>query len=89
MPCCATRGLCLIRRIKAVCWWCRQYTEYPESAAWLARHAWRDEQIERLYRQAWERSDERRQQLFGIPARYGTGIDWNEFHASTPWKNTN
>lgn len=52
------RGLCLIRRIKAVCWWCHQHTEHPESAAWLARHAWRDEQIEQLYRQAWEYSDE-------------------------------
>ena len=63
-------------------------TEHPERAAWLARHAWRDEQIEQLYRQAWEHSDEGRQQLFGIPARYGTGIDWNEFHTSTPWKGT-
>ena len=82
------RGLNLIRRIKAVCWWCHQHTEHPERAAWLARHAWRDEQIEQLYRQAWEHSDEGRQQLFGIPARYGTGIDWNEFHTSTPWKGT-
>ena len=82
------RGLCLIRRIKAVCWWCHQHTEHPESAAWLARHAWRDEQIEHLYRQAWERSDEGRQQVFGLPARYGTGIDWNESHTNTPWRNT-
>ena len=21
-------------------------------------------------------------------ARYGTGIDWNEFHTNTPWNNT-
>ena len=82
------RGLCLLRRIKAVCWWCHQHTEHPENPAWLATHAWRDEQIEHLYRQAWERSDEGRQQVFGIPARYGTGIDWNESHTNTPWKDT-
>ena len=83
------RGLCLIRRIKAVCRWGHQRTEHPETPAWLATHAWRDEQIERLYRQAWEHSDEGRQQVFDIPARYGTGIDWNEFHTNTPWRNTN
>lgn len=62
--------------------------EHPETPAWLAAHAWRDEQIEHFYQQAWERSDEGKQQVFGIPARYGTGIDWNEFHTSTPWKDT-
>ncbi len=82
------QGLCLIRRIKAVCWWCHQHTEHPGSPAWLARHAWRDEQIEQLYRQAWEHSDEGQQALLGILARYGTGIDWNEFHTRTPWHET-
>ncbi len=60
----------------------------PESAAWLARHAWRDEQIEQLYRQTWEYSDEGQRALLGLPARYGTGIDWNESHTNTPWRNT-
>ena len=83
------RSLRLIHRIKAVCWWCHQHTEHPETPAWMAAHAWRDEQIERLYRQAWEYSDEGQQTLLGIPAGYGTGIDWNEFHAGTPWRNTN
>ncbi|WP_251882701.1 hypothetical protein, partial [Bifidobacterium longum] len=23
---------------------------------------------------------------FGIPARYGTGIDWNEFHTRVEWQ---
>ena len=68
------------------------WPSYATGAAASARpsgtHAWRDEQIEHLYRQAWERSDEGRQQVFGIPARYGTGIDWNESHTSTPWRNT-
>ena len=25
-------------------------------------------------------------QTFGIPARYGTGIDWNEFHTRVEWQ---
>lgn len=82
------RGLCLIRRIKAVCWWCHQHTEHPETPAWMAAHAWRDEQIEQLYRQAWEYSDEGQRALLGLPAGYGTGIDRNESHTSTPWRNT-
>ncbi|MFU0563006.1 IS256 family transposase, partial [Gardnerella vaginalis] len=36
--------------------------------------------IEQLYRQAWERSNQGLSEVFGIPARYGTGVDWNEFH---------
>lgn len=45
-------------------------------------------QLAALYRQAWEHSDEGQRALLGLPARYGTGIDWNESHTSTPWRNT-
>ena len=38
-----------------------------------------DERLERLYRQAWERSPQGQYETFGTPARYGTGIDWNDF----------
>ena len=68
------------------------WPSYATGAAASARpsgtHAWRDEQIEHLYRQAWEYSDEGQRALLGLPARYGTGIDWNESHTSTPWRNT-
>ena len=33
------RGLRLVRRLKAICWWCHQHTERPESDAWLAANA--------------------------------------------------
>ena len=74
------RGLRLVRRLKAICWWCHQHTAHPETDAWLAANAMPDERLERLYRQAWERSPQGQYETFGIPARYGTGIDWNEFH---------
>ena len=43
-----TRGLSLIRRIKAICWWCHQHTGHPESAAWLVADAITDQRIEEL-----------------------------------------
>ena len=80
------RGLRLVRRLKAICWWCHQHTERPETDAWLAANAMTDERLERLYRQAWERSPQGQYETFGIPARYGTGIDWNEFHTRVEWQ---
>lgn len=82
------RGLSLVRQIKAVCWWCHQHTGHPEPDAWLAANAATDEQIEALYREAWERSPLGAWQTTGIPMRYGTGIDWDEFHALTEYHGT-
>ena len=59
---------------------------HPETDAWLAANAMPDERLERLYRQAWERSPQGQYETFGIPARYGTGIDWNEFHTRVEWQ---
>ena len=77
------RGLRLVRRIKAICWWCHSRTEHPETAAWLVRNAITDQRIEELYRHAWESSPQGAWETYGIPARYGTGIDRNEFHTQT------
>ena len=82
------RGLSLVRQIKAVCWWCHQHTGHPEPDAWLAANAVTDEQIEALYREAWERSPLGAWQATGIPMRYGTGIDWDEFHTPTEYHGT-
>lgn len=81
------RGLSLVRRIKAICWWCHQRTEHPEPASWLVENAFTDQKIEELHRLAWERSPQGAYETFGIPNRYGTGIDWNEFHTSTRYPN--
>ncbi len=81
------RGLRLIRRINAICWWCHQHSERPQLAAWLATNAITDQHIEQLYATAWESSSQGAHETYGIPNRYGTGINWNEFHTTTPYPN--
>ena len=39
-----------------------------------------DQQIEEPYRKAWEHSPQGAHETYGIPNRYGTGADRNEFH---------
>ncbi|NEG90546.1 IS1249 family transposase [Bifidobacterium aerophilum] len=80
------RGLRLIRQLKSICWWCHQHTERPETDAWLAANAITDERLEEPYRQAWEQSPQGMHETFGIPMRYGTGIDWNDFHTRVQWQ---
>ena len=80
------RGLRLVRRLKAICRWCHQHTAHPETDAWLAANAMTDERLERLYRRAWKRSPQGMHETFGIPMRYGTGIDRNEFHTRVEWQ---
>ncbi len=81
------RGLRLIRRIKAICWWCHQHSERPQPAAWLAVNSITDQHIEDLYRKAWQSSPQGAYENYGIPNRYGTGINWNEFHTTTRYPN--
>lgn len=47
-----------------------------------------DQQIEELYRKAWEHSPQGAYETYGIPNRYGTGIDRNEFHTPVRYPNT-
>lgn len=76
------RGLSLLKRIHAICWWCYLNTSKPRDKSWIVTHSFTSKRIEQLYRQAWERSNQGLSEVFGIPARYGTGVDWNEFHKS-------
>ena len=81
------RGLRLIRRIKAILWWCHQHSQHPQTPSWLAANCISDQQIEHLYQQAWQSSPQGAYETHGIPNRYGTGINWNEFHTSTRYPN--
>jgi hypothetical protein len=74
------RGLSLIRRIKAIHWYCSRHTAHPEPLDHTLEHCWTDQQIQDLYQQAWQNQPEQAWALTGIPMRYGTGIQWNEFH---------
>ena len=82
------QALSLVRQTKAVCWWCHQHTMDPEPDAWLTANAVTDGQIKALYREAWEHSPLGAWQTTGTPMRYGTGIDWDEFHTPTEYHGT-
>lgn len=82
------RGLSLARRIKAICWWCHQHTEVPETDAWLVANAVTDERIEELYQKAWEKSPRGAWEASGVPMLYGTGIAWDDFHRPSEYHGT-
>jgi hypothetical protein len=72
------RGLSLIRRIKAVFWFCYMHTECPKSAREILRTMPTDEDIDMLY------------ETYGVkindddgPAKWGDGLVWEELHHKT------
>ena len=52
------RGLSLLKRIHAICWWCYLNTSKPRDKSWIVTHSFTSKRIEQLYRQAWERSNQ-------------------------------
>lgn len=62
------RGLSLLKRIHAVCWWCYLNTNEPQDKSWIIANSFTSECIEQLYQQAWERSEQGLSEVFGIPA---------------------
>mgnify|MGYP004470566215 CR=1 FL=1 len=81
------RGSSLLRRIKATCRRCYQHARQPGPVSWLMTNAISDQQIEEPYRKAWEHP-QGAHETYGIPNRYGTGIDRNEFHTPVRYPNT-
>lgn len=72
------RGLSLVRRIKAVYWWCYMHTECPKPAAEILRSMPTDADIDLLYR------------TYATgpvgtdgPAEWGDGLVWEELHHGT------
>jgi hypothetical protein len=75
------RGLSLMRRAKAVFWWCYMHSESPLSAADILKTMPTDDDIEELYRQvAYEP-----QKKYG-PQEWGDGLVWSELRHSLPWR---
>jgi hypothetical protein len=75
------RGLSLVRRIKAVFWWCYLHTECPLEPSGLLRVMPTDEAIEGYYRNLSEQ-----QQLQDAIPRWGDAVVWGEFHNSMPYR---
>lgn len=72
------RGMSLVRRIKAVFWWCYMHTECPKQPGEILRSMLTDDDIDLLYG------------LYAIhpssdiePAEWGEGLTWSEFHHET------
>jgi len=75
------RGMGVLRRIKAVYWWCYMHTENPLSPSELLKVMPTDDDIDYLYRTY----SQRRQPQEG-PARWGDGTVWGELHKSDPYR---
>ena len=73
------RGMSLMRRIKAVFWWCYMHTECPASLAELLKTMPTDKDIDQLYRSSTQTKEQ------DGPQRWGDGIMWSEFHNSGPY----
>ena len=75
------RGLSLMRRAKAVFWWCYAHTEAPLPAAEVLRTMPTDDDIEELYRRASAES-----QKADGPEEWGDGLVWGELRHALPWR---
>ena len=73
------RGLSLIRRIKAVYWWCYMHTECPKGFAEALRSMPTDADIDRLYGLYASNPGE------GEGPAWGDGLVWDELHNRTPY----
>ena len=76
------RGLSTIRRIKAIFWWCYMHTESPLAPAEILRVMPTDGQVVGLFSSA----SGKRGRGDGAPEEHGSGIDWNEFHMPTRYR---
>ena len=72
------RGMSLIRRIKAVYWWCYLHTECPKPPGEILRSMPTDNDIDLLYELYAAHSSNNRD-----PVEWGDGLTWSEFHHET------
>lgn len=77
------RGMPLDHQIKAVLWWLERHTQFPPSPAQVLKTTITDEQIAALFDQA-ANHHHAQQEL----TRWGTGVNWTDFHHTTTWHDT-
>lgn len=75
------RGLSLMRRAKAVFWWCYMHTECPIGAAEILATMPTDDDIVELYRQTVYEPQKR-----DGPVEWGDGLVWAELRHALPWR---
>ena len=76
------RGMPLDHQIKTVLWWCDRHTQFPATPAQLLAHTITDDQIAQIFAQA-----QHRHQAQNQINNLGTGVNWTDFHHSSPWRN--
>ena len=74
------RGMSLMRRVKAVFWWCYMHTERPKGASEVLATMPTDDDIDMLY----EAYASNPKEADG-PVEWGDRAVWNEMHHSTPY----
>ncbi|MEW6863880.1 IS1249 family transposase [Trueperella pyogenes] len=79
----AHRGMPLDHRIKAVLWWCYLHTEFPGSPADILQRTITDDRITELFATAHHRA-QAQQEI----ERWGTAVNWTDFHHSGTWHET-
>lgn len=77
------RGLRLIRRVKAIFWWCYMHSPNPAPSAQILKIMPTDHDIESIY----QRHNMHTQPHATIP-QWGDAIAWSELHHTTPYHNT-
>ena len=76
------RGLSAIKRIKTIFWWCYLDSESVLSPAETLRVMPTDSEVDGLFAQA----TKEKQREKSDSKNYGVGIDWNEFHMPTEFR---
>lgn len=77
------RGMSLDHQVKTVLWWCYQHTETPASPAHILEITITDQQIIDLF----ETANHRARAQTEIE-RWGTGVNWTDFHHGGTWHET-
>jgi hypothetical protein len=76
------RGLSAIKRIKSIFWWCYLDSGSALSPAEILRVMPTDDEVEGLFAQA----SKEKQREKSDSENFGVGIDWNEFHMPTEFR---
>lgn len=77
------RGMPLDHQIKSVLWWCDRHTEFPKPPAQLLETMVTDDQISEFFRQAAIRHHAQQE-----IQRWGTAVNWTDFHHNGQWHET-
>lgn len=75
------RGMRLMRRVKAIYWWCYMHTEQPLPAAQILKVMPTDEQIQARY-DAINEIDRYQRSI----SQWGDAIAWSELHKTGPYR---